>query len=192
MRRALLGRDRVRGAEVVLRTLRARGVGQLPLVRARRARSAALLAGAVELEEEARAAQALRALRCAERRGLGVGVARSARAVREAALEERVRAHFARLRRVLEAGLAQAVQRAARVRVVEGARARGARRARFRRLRAVEPRVAGDAVQRLEVGLGAGLGAGRGARAQQECGNKREPRARCSTRAHATRNVYRQ
>jgi hypothetical protein len=115
-------------------------------------------------------------------------VARRARAVREAALKKRVRAHCARLRRVLEAGLAQAVERAARVRVVEGARARGARRARFRRLRAEEARVAGDAVHRLEVGLGAGLGA----RAQQERERKREPRARCSTRAHATRNVYRQ
>lgn len=70
VRRALLRGDRVRGAEVVLRTLRARGVGQLPLVRARRARPAALLPAAVQLEEEACAAQALRALRRARRRGL--------------------------------------------------------------------------------------------------------------------------
>jgi hypothetical protein len=68
VRRTLLRRDRVRGAEVVRRTLRARRVGQLPLVRARRARPAALLAVAVELEEEARAAQALRAQRRARRR----------------------------------------------------------------------------------------------------------------------------
>lgn len=107
-------------------------------------------------------------------------MARRARAVREAPLEKRGRAHFARLRRVLEAGLAEAVQRAARVRVVEGARARRARRARFRRLRAIEPRVARDAVQRLELGLGA--------RAREDDGHERQARdhkARGGPRAHA-------
>jgi len=62
VRRALLWRIRVRWAdEVVQRTLRARGVSQLPLVRAPQARPAALLPVPVELEEEACAAQAPRA-----------------------------------------------------------------------------------------------------------------------------------
>jgi len=72
-------------------------------------------------------------------------VARGAQSVREAPLEEGVRAHFAHMRHVLEAGLAQAVQHAARVRVVEGARASWTHRARLCRLVMEEARVAGNA-----------------------------------------------
>lgn len=151
VQRTRLGRVRSCGAVVVRGTLCAQHVCEIAFVRAGVASGAALLPAHVRFEEEARVAQTVRPRGCAGRRRLRVRVALRARAVLELALEKRVAAQPARLRSVLEARPAEAVQRAARVGVGEGARARRARSARFRRLVSEEPSVAGYAVQRLEV-----------------------------------------